>query len=471
MKDFGYDVSNYVDVEPIFGDLATFDRLLNEVHARGLKLILDYVPNHTSDQHPWFIESRSSRDNPKRDWYIWASARPDGSPPTNWLSYFGGSTWEWDETTQQYYLHLFVKEQPDLNWRNPAVRNAMYDVLRFWMERGVDGFRMDVISLLMKDERLRDNPSEKTGPAIHPYDIQERIYSEHRPDVHPIMREIRQVIDEYNERVAIGEIYIDNRRHWAKFYGKNNDELHMPFNFDLLFQPWSAHAMRQSVDLLEGSIPAGAWPNYVLGNHDQKRIATRFGDHAVRVAAMMLLTLRGTPTIYMGEELGMPDGHVPVDRLVDPPALNMGPEFGRDGCRTPFQWSDDVYAGFSTVEPWLPIGETASVINIEAENADPTSVLNLYRQLLRLRRATPALNHGSYEGVDHVPQSCFVYVREWENQRCVVALNFSAKPQTLGIEFLAPHAEILLSTGLDRQGRVDLTELSLRPNEGVILAI
>ena len=407
MKDFGYDVADYVDIDPMFGDLAIFDELVTEAHQRGLKVILDYVPNHTSDEHAWFIESRSSRDNSKRDWYIWADAKPDGSPPNNWISFFGGSAWEWDETTGQYYLHLFVTGQPDLNWRNPEVREAMYDVLRFWMERGVDGFRMDVVSMLLKDPKLRDNPGKPVS-MVSPHDLQQRIYNTHRPDIHSIMREIRQVIDEYDDRVAIGEIYLRPWSHWVKYYGKNDDELHMPFNFELLNQAWSATEMRNVVESLEHALPDGAWPNYVLGNHDQKRIATRFGKQAVRVAGMMLLTLRGTPTMYMGEEIGMADGYVPADRLVDPPALNIGPEFGRDGCRTPMQWSAEDYAGFSTVEPWLPVDASFTELNVEAQSQDPTSVLSLYKNLLSLRRNNPALQRGSYEGVNSVPDSCFV---------------------------------------------------------------
>lgn len=470
MKDFGYDVADYVDVDPMFGDLTTMDKLIDEAHQRNLRVILDYVPNHTSDEHAWFIESRSSRDNPKRDWYIWADAKPDGSPPNNWISFFGGPAWEWDEQTQQYYLHLFVVEQPDLNWRNPEVRTAMYDVLRFWMERGIDGFRMDVVSMLLKDAKLRDNPGKPVSPASR-HDLQQRIYNTNRPDIHPIMREIRQVIDEYDDRVSIGEIYLRPWSHWVKYYGENGDELHMPFNFELLNQPWAAVDMRNTVESLEHALPDGAWPNYVLGNHDQQRIATRFGKEAVRLAAMMLLTLRGTPTMYMGEEIGMPDGYVPADRLVDPPALNLGPEFGRDGCRTPVQWSDAPYAGFSTVEPWLPVDANYKEINVEAQLNDPTSVLNLYKTLLKLRRENPALNRGSYEGVNNVPDSCFVYVREHDGQRILIALNFINEQQILGIEHIAETGKLLLSTEMDRSGEVDLSELKLRPNEGLLIKL
>ncbi len=470
MKDFGYDVADYVDVDPMFGDLAIMDELVAEAHARNLKVILDYVPNHTSDEHAWFIESRASRDSAKRDWYIWADAKLDGSPPNNWISFFGGPAWEWDEVTGQYYLHLFVPGQPDLNWRNPDVREAMYNVLRFWMERGIDGFRMDVVAMLLKDPKLRDNPGRPASPATR-HELQQRIYNTHRPDIHPIMREIRQVIDEYDDRVSIGEIYLRPLSHWIKFYGTNNDELHMPFNFELLNQPWTAVDMRNTVESLEHALPDGAWPNYVLGNHDQKRIASRFGKDAVRLAAMMLLTLRGTPTMYMGEEIGMPDGYVPNDRLVDPPALNLGPEFGRDGCRTPIQWSAEPFAGFSTVEPWLPVDEGYLELNVEAQLQNPTSVLSLYKQLLALRHAHPALNRGTYEGVNNIPDACFVYLREHEGQRILIALNFTDQQHILGIEHVAETGKLLLSTELNRSGEVDLSELELRPNEGLMIEL
>lgn len=467
MKDFGYDVADYTGIEPIFGTMEDFDHLLDEIHRREMKLMLDWVPNHTSDEHPWFIESRSSRDNPKRDWYIWRDAKPDGGPPNNWISHFGGSAWEWDATTEQYYLHLFVTGQPDLNWRNPDVKTAMFDTLRFWLDKGVDGFRMDVVTMLMKDPHFRDNP---VVPGASP-DNQEFIYSVHRPDIHPVMREIRQVIDEYDDRVAIGELYLDPRSHWIKFYGRELDELHMPFNFDLLLRQWSAREMLTSVELLESSLPEGAWPNYVFGNHDQMRVATRFGPEKAHVAAMLLLTLRGTPTIYMGEEIGMPNGEVPDDRIQDPPGLIKGPEYSRDGCRTPFQWSDEEYAGFSTIEPWLPVDESYQLINVEAQKENDHSLLNLYRRLLDERAKTPALNRGDYISVHHVPSSVYTYLREWEDERRLIVLNFADHNQVVGLDHIAEEAEVILSTMPNREGTESLLQLPLRPNEGLILKI
>lgn len=311
MADFGYDIANYTEVDPLFGDLRTFDRLLDEAHQRGIRVILDFVPNHTSDEHPWFIGSRSSRDNSRRDWYIWQDAQPDGSPPNNWASMFGGPAWTWDERTGQYYLHLFHEKQPDLNWRNPEVKAAMYDVMRFWLERGVDGFRVDVIGFMVKDEQFRDNPLRPNVNGISPNDLWSRlehVYDIDQPEVHDIIREFRALVDSYGARVLIGEVWAEPRSKWVQYYGAQLDGLHLPFNFELLHLPWTAQAFRASIDNLEAALPPGAWPNYVLGSHDMPRLATRFGEHAVRVAAMLLLTLRGTPTIYMGEEIGMNNG-------------------------------------------------------------------------------------------------------------------------------------------------------------------
>ncbi|HLA45316.1 MAG TPA: alpha-amylase family glycosyl hydrolase, partial [Aggregatilineales bacterium] len=392
MADFGYDVSDYKNIHPMFGDLETFDRLIAEAHQRGIRIILDYVPNHTSDEHPWFIESRSSRDNAKSDWYIWRDAKPDGSPPNNWTSMFGGRGWTWDENRKQYYLHLFLDKQPDLNWRNPDVQEAMLEVLRFWLDRGVDGFRMDVISYLMKNPDLPDNPllPEIDTRHLPANDLWYRQKHEHdidQPEIHDILRRIRHLFDEYEDRVTIGEVIgTDSRERWAKYYGQNLDELHLPFNFDLMHKPWNAAVMRASVEKLESVLPPGATPNYVLGNHDVSRFASRFGEQAVRTAGMLLLTLRGVPTIYMGEELGMVDGKILPEQMQDPQGFNLGVEKTRDVCRTPFQWSDAPFAGFSEVEPWLPIAEGYQTCNVEHQRHDPRSVFSLYRKFIHLRK-------------------------------------------------------------------------------------
>ena len=311
MKDFGYDVADYTDVDPLFGDFAAFDRLLADAHARGLRVIVDYVPNHTSDQHAWFIESRSSRTSPKRDWYVWRDPTPDGGPPNNWISVFGGSAWTLDEPTGQYYLHSFLAQQPDLDWRNPEVKQAMFDVLRFWLERGVDGFRIDVAQFIAKDPLYRDNPPHPDPVRMAhmgAWSRQLHLYDLGHPDLHAIYREFRALLDSYQgDRVSIGELHDEQFDVWAGFYGANLDEIHIPFNFHLLFATWDAAQIRTIVDAIEAALPDGAWPNWVLGNHDQRRIASRLGVAQARVAMILLLTLRGTPTLYYGDELGLPD--------------------------------------------------------------------------------------------------------------------------------------------------------------------
>ncbi len=482
MKDFGYDVADYTDVAPIFGDLETFDQLLAEAHRRGLRLIIDLVPNHTSDQHPWFIESRSSRNTPKRDWYIWRDPKPDGSPPNNWVSHFGGPAWEWDEHTGQYYLHLFLKEQPDLNWRNPAVREAFFDVVRFWLERGVDGFRIDVAHYILKDPELRDNPPNPqpaSWAAYRPvaeYDRYLHLYDKGHPDVHEVYRQLRKVLDEYSlerPRLSIGEIHIFDWPVWASYYGENLDELHMPFNFALIGAKWQALSVRQIVDTVEATLPAAAWPNYVLGNHDEMRLVSRIGPQAARAAAVLLLTLRGTPTIYYGEEIGMEDAVVPPEREQDPWGLRA-PGLSRDPQRSPMQWTPGPNAGFSPPQVeqlWLPLAENYRQVNVEVELQDPRSMLNLYRRLLRLRKERPALQWGDYLPVARTPEDCFVYLRRAEGSPAVlVAINFSAGSRRFS---LPPEMQgrRLLSSYLDQEQGESLPEIALRGNEAVIFEL
>ncbi|MFQ6102526.1 MAG: alpha-amylase family glycosyl hydrolase [Anaerolineae bacterium] len=482
MADFGYDVADYCDIHPLFGDLATFDRLVAEAHRRGIKIILDYVPNHSSDQHPWFIESRSSRDNPRRDWYIWRDPRPvpspcergepEGGPPNTWGSAFGGPAGTWDEATGQYYLHQFLKEQPELNWRNPEVRKAMMEVLRFWLERGVDGFRMDVVGLLIKDAELRDNPpNPNADPNLPPNDISGRqlqVYNRDQDEVHEIIRDFRRLLDEYGDRCGIGEIWFELPR-WIRYYGKNNDGLHLPFNFRLMKLPWQAQATRRSVDELEAALPAFAWPNYVLGNHDFPRLASRLGAAQARVAAMMLLTLRGTPTLYYGDELGMENGVIPLEKVQDPQGINLGAERSRDVCRTPMQWDSSPNAGFSTAEPWLPVSDDYATRNVAAQSADPTSMLNLYRRLLWYRRGSPALFGGSYRPLD-AGDDCFVYLRAAGDERRLVALNFADGQRRVSVPG-EDAGQIVISTHLDREESVSLASFELRPHEGVIVEL
>jgi alpha-glucosidase len=490
MKDFGYDVSNYTDVDPLFGDLSTFELLLAEAHQRGIKIIIDLVPNHTSDQHPWFQESCSSQDNPKRDWYIWANPKPisvsnkgehqEMGPPNNWLSVFGGSAWEWDEHTGQYYLHSFLKEQPDLNWRNPEVKNAMFNVVRFWLDRGVDGFRVDVAHYIMKDPDKRDNPtSSGIAQSIHrplgEYDTQYHIYDKGHPDNHQIYREFRMLLDEYSRnqpRMAIGEIHIYDWEEWVSYYGRDLDELHMPFNFHMLGAPWEAQVIRKIVDKLEDTLPPGAWPNYVFGNHDESRLASRIGSKQSRVAAMLLLTLRGTPTIYYGEEIGMKDVYIPRELQKDPAGLRQ-PGQGRDPCRTPMQWDASPSAGFSapkTDELWLPLADDYHDVNVEAQMNDPISILSLCRALLTIRKSYPALQCGDYNPVDDVPLNCFAYLRREEDQFIFIALNFSTTALHLSIPNYGS-GECILSTYLDRNGIANMDNLFLRGDEGLMIKL
>ena len=463
MADFGYDVADYCGVDPMFGTLADFDALIAEAHGRGLKLILDFVPNHTSDQHPWFVESRASRSSPKRDWYIWKDPAPGGGPPNNWLSNFGGGAWQWDEATGQYYYHAFLAAQPDLNWRNPEVRRAMYDVLRFWLDRGVDGFRVDVIWHLIKDAQFRDNPPNpgfhEGQPAI------ERFLQTHscdQPEVQEAVAEMRQVLDGYGDRVLIGEIYLPLERLVA-YYGQALEGAHLPFNFQLLQTAWTAEAIGALVAEYEGLLPPGAWPNWVLGNHDRPRIASRVGEAQAMVAAMLLLTLRGTPTMYYGDELGLANVAIPHDQVKDPWELQEpGLGLGRDPVRTPMPWDGAPGAGFTTGTPWLPLNPDAASRNVEALSGAPGSILEFYRRLIALRRARPALQLGDYRPVC-AEDGVLVYERALGDARVTVALNLTHEPRTAAVA-----GEILLSTA-GRTGRV-AGRLELAADEGVILS-
>ena len=471
MADFGYDVSNYTDIHPMFGALEDFEELVGEAHRRGLKVLLDFVPNHTSDEHPWFVESRSSRDNPKRDWYIWEDAAPDGGRPNNWESNFGGPAWTWDETSGQYYLNSFDPKQADLNWRNPEVREAMYGVMRFWYERGVDGFRIDVLYIMIKDEHLRDNPvNPDWKPGDAPETWQKRTYSEDRPEVHEIVKEMRELADYYGGRVLIGEIYLPVERLMA-YYGEEMDGVHLPFNFQLiLLEEWTAESVRSIVENYESLLPEGGWPNWVLGNHDQSRVASRIGSERARLAQMLLLTLRGTPTVYYGDEIGMHDVEVPRHRIVDPVG-KKNPEFGRDPARTPMQWDDTPGAGFTDGDPWLPIADDSDKINVAAQRKDPDSMLEFFRRLTEIRREQPALHKGSYLSVETGNSEVFAYLREHENQKVLVALNFGAEPQHPDLSSLKSEGKLLCSTHPNREGIFDPTQLELQPYEGVTVLL
>jgi alpha-glucosidase len=471
MADFGYDISDYMAIDPIFGELSDFDALLAAAHAQDLKVILDLVPNHTSDQHAWFIESRSSRENPKRDWYIWRDPAPDGGVPNNWCSEFGGSAWEYDSTTGQYYYHAFLAKQPDLNWRNPQVRAAIYDVMRFWFRRGVDGFRIDVIWHLIKDEQFRDNPPNPAfAPDRPPHEAVIPLYTADRPEVHDIVREMRRVTDEFPDRLLIGEIYLPVER-LVTYYGHDLGGLHLPFNFALLFAPWRAPDLVKLIEEYEAALPRGGWPNWVLGNHDRPRIASRLSGGQARIAAMLLLTLRGTPTVYYGDEIGIQQLTIPPERIRDPFEKNVpGLGVGRDGCRTPMQWEPTANAGFSTGEPWLPIAPNYKEQNVATQCANKESLYNLYRRLIALRRSRPSLTLGRYRRL-FVDGDLLLFARELESERTLVALNLGLEATSVAFDSGGLAGRLAVSSFGDRDGEAINGRIDLRADEGAVIEL
>ncbi|MDZ7703281.1 MAG: alpha-amylase family glycosyl hydrolase [Trueperaceae bacterium] len=459
MRDFGYDVSDYTGVDPLFGTLGDFLTLVDEAHQRGIRIILDFVPNHSSDEHPWFVSSRRSRQNPKRDWYFWHDPAPGGGPPNNWLSVndrdTSGSAWHFDDATGQYYLGTFSRHQPDLNWHTPALRDAMLGALHVWLERGVDGFRLDMLDFIAKDRHFRDEP-----PATARADdwFSAARYQLRPDEARRYIGMMASEIRSYPERFSIGEIgwYLSLDQVIAFYDG--GEGLELPLYFGLLFAEPIAPDLRDRVERYEAALPDGAWPNLFLANHDTERLS-RYGTRT-RIGALLLLTLRGTPFLYYGDEIGMPTVDVPRERQQDP-------HQGRDGARTPMQWDNTPYAGFSDAEPWLPVSLDYRARNVARQRRDPTSLLSLYRRLLKLRKERPALHAGDYHtvsGDDHT----WVYRRSHEDDIDVlVALNFSDAPQTVAL----PGGEytVLLSACLDREDETVRGHVTLRAGEGVVL--
>lgn len=470
MADFGYDISDYCGIHPLFGTMQDMDALITELHKRSMKIILDLVPNHTSDQHPWFIESASSRDNPRHDWYLWQDKPAEGGYPNNWLSVFGGPAWEWNEKRQQYYYHAFLKQQPDLNWRNPEVKKAMLNVMRFWLDKGVDGFRVDVMWHMIKDAELRNNPvNPEYKSYMADYEQLLPVYSTDQPEVHGIVRDMRALLDQYDERMMIGEIYLPIHK-LVTYYGTDEREAHLPFNFQLISLPWSAEQIAVAIDQYEAELPDHGWPNWVLGNHDQPRITSRVGIQQARVAAMLLLTLRGTPTIYYGDELGMRDVPVPPDQVQDPQGLNMpGKNLSRDPQRTPMQWDRSTNAGFTTGKPWLPLDKAFPRNNVEVQRDDSYSMFALYSELLRLRQSEPSLNVGHYKPV-YSDTQMLAFTRQADgDKKFLVVLNLTHKPCYFDASKFHLEGKVVLGSVPELEGQKVSGSLNLGGDEGVVV--
>jgi alpha-glucosidase len=463
--DFGYDIADFTAVAPEMGTMAEFDTLLACLHEREMRLILDFVPNHTSDRHPWFVESRSSRESPKRDWYVWRDAGPDGGPPNNWLGRFGGSAWQWDEATGQYYYHAFLKEQPDLNWHNPEVRAAMHDALRFWLARGVDGFRIDAGGVLAEDELLRDEPPNPKADESPPPEANLRRFSDNRPEAVEYLKALRAVLDEFDDRVFLGEVQTTDGR-MAEFYGSDRPCLHLPLNYLLLDVPWDCASVGAAVDRYLNDVPRGDWPNWMLGSHDKRRIASRIGEEQARVAAMLAFTLPGTPIFYAGDELAMPSVDVPEKAKQDPfGKLVPGYGLSRDPERAPMRWDNSPNAGFTVGKPWLPLGDFEGH-TVEDQQGDAKSHLALIRTLIALRKNTPAIRSGAYRPLREQGE-ILLFERCTRSTHYLIALNVAGDARDV---ILPGHGELVLSTKLDREHEAGRT-IACRPNEGLILRL
>ena len=481
MEDFGYDVADYADIDARFGSLADFDHLVKEAGQRGIRIIMDLVLNHTSDKHPWFQKARASRSSPERDWYYWADGKGFGRRPSNWNARFGGSSWAWDQVAGQYYLHSFLASQPDLNWHNPSLRAKMFEVVRFWIDRGVQGFRLDAINWLGKDIQWPDNPLRWGWRG---YTRQIHRYDRDQPLAHEVMRELRSMMSAYPDVVLVGEASADTPGGPAAFYGNGSDELHMVFDFRLLKSPWRADRFRELIVDGERAVPAGDWPSIVFSNHDQSRHIDRYGHDGdtgrrARAAAVLLFTLRGTPFLYYGEELGMRNGALRYRDLRDPYTKRFWPfRIGRDPARTPMQWNASPQAGFSAGQPWLPVSESAATINVERESTDQASLLHLYRRLIRLRKATPALAHGSYFPLESTDPDCLVFMRKdsghsASGQDILVAVNFASHRTACSASGTAREGRLLLSTHEPIGDRRPWTpgRLDLEGDEAVIVSL
>jgi alpha-glucosidase len=482
--DFGYDVADYEAIDPQFGTMADFDHLAAEAKKRNIRIIMDWVPNHTSDQHAWFKESRSSRNNPKRDWYIWRDGKGPGKPPNNWQSWFGHSAWEFDAKTGQWYYHHFYVQQPDLNWRNPEVRKAMYDVLRFWLDKGVSGFRVDAVSRLFEDPNLHDDPILPGKNAFGDPNIQHK-YTDNLPEVHEVLREVREVVDKYpRDPVLITEADEPNIRELLKMYGPNNNEVQLPMDFQVAdVNQLSAPRFRELLDEIEFN-PLDGQPYFFFNNHDQARTWDRYGDgvHNDQIAKLMaalLLATHATPQLYYGEELGMrTTPPTRVEDVRDPVGRTGWPkDKGRDGERTPMQWDKSQNAGFSTAaRTWLPVPQSATQYNVASERNDPNSIFNFYKRLIAMRRERPALREGSYVAVNRDDPNVLAYLRKTsDGKECVlVALNMSPRPQggsfnLKGFGVAGTSLSVLLAAPAQSASELSIDKVSFQPF-GVLIA-
>lgn len=466
-RDLGYDISDYCAVDPSFGNLADIDALVATFHQAGIRIILDLVPNHTSNDHLWFTVSSSSRDNAKADWYVWMEGSETGGPPNNWLSRFGGSGWEWCEPRQQYYYHSFLAQQPDLNWRNHGVRTAIADVMRFWLNRGIDGFRVDASAVLIKDDLLRDNPpdpeADENTPAPQRF---QPVFTDDRPETMQCIEFMRQVLDEYPDRLLCGEVQgkIDRIGH---FYGTERPRLHLPLNFALLDTAWDALSLQATIDAYFNALPESGWPCWVVGGHDKQRVASRIGQDQARILAMLLMTLKGTPIFYMGDEIGRERVRIPPERVQDPfEKLVKGHDLCRDPERAPMRWNGSPKGGFTTGEPWLPL-EANGDRNVERQQGNDLSILRLYRRLIALRRELPCLQRGEY----HPVRSQFdvlSFERVLGARRLLVGLNIAREPRKW---FWHGSGRLLLSSYLGASGYTVEGPTLLRANEGVLVDV
>ncbi len=470
--DFGYDVADYRGIDSKFGDMSDFDLLLESAHEHNIRIVMDLVLNHTSDQHPWFKESRKSKENPKYDWYMWHDGNLNGGVPNNWQSRMGGSGWAWEETRNQYYFHMFFKEQPDLNWRNPQVRKNILDMMDYWLTKGVDGFRLDVFNAYFKDPLYRNNPFKLGLPG---FERQLHIYDIDQPEMMPLLAEMRNLLDSYPERYIVGETFMASPGRAASYSGPN--ALNATFDFSFLENRFRANGFHRSINRWESLLKDHTWPNYVLNNHDVPRSASRYvrgeDDARLKVLAAMLLTLRGTPFLYYGEEIGMRDIKINKKAEVkDPVGRHYWPFYkGRDGCRSPMQWNGQMNGGFSEHSPWLPVHENYIYRNVENQKQNPDSLFHFYRRLLKIRKENAALQKGMYQPLTFDPRRLLAYVRQTSDQIVLIALNFSRRKVGLVISssLLRHDWELLISTHRDQLPQIEDRRIKLEPYEVLVI--